>query len=184
MAIFETIAAALGPTVGKLLLKNYLGDTAAELGKPLLDIAKARITDGLERRRAENIVNEIADQVIDELRAYFEGERVREVRVAAITEEVQKTLAHQEILPLLLRHDIDPKKTLRAMRSARPLQADALEGAEHQYYDRRSGPRSRCWPRSSTGCPRSSRSGWPKACAACARSKTAWAKSGKIRARS
>ena len=51
MAIFEILTAALAPTVGKILIKAYFGDTAADLGGSLMDVAAQKLRDRAEQRR-------------------------------------------------------------------------------------------------------------------------------------
>jgi hypothetical protein len=59
IVMFEILAAALAPTVAKILLKEYFGDTTAELGGTLTDVATKWVKDRAEQRRAVRLVEEL-----------------------------------------------------------------------------------------------------------------------------
>ena len=132
MPLFETLATTLGPTVAKLLLKKFTGDTVAALAGPLADIAGKSIAGNAERRRAENIVQEVADQITEELQTYFEREKVTEGRAGMIAEAIAQTLASEPVATTFLAQDLDLKK-ITAELTARPL-PDGLDPTELAYY--------------------------------------------------
>ena len=77
------LASALALPIAKLLLKSYLGDTAAGIGVDLSKLGLNRLGDWQKARAAQHQAEAIADAVVSDLGTFFTNEHVAREQLAA-----------------------------------------------------------------------------------------------------
>ena len=69
------LAAALATPIAKLFLKSWLGDTSADIGSNLFDIAKKRFDDRAKALEAQKKAKAVGAAVAEDLGRFFAQER-------------------------------------------------------------------------------------------------------------
>ena len=80
------LASALTLPLAKLLLKSWLGDTAADIGDNLFRLALNRLGDRTKARAAQQRANEITKGVVSDLSRFLANERDEDGLYAAAFE--------------------------------------------------------------------------------------------------
>ncbi len=140
MTLVEILVVKLGTRLGKILLKSYLRDPAEAIGDDLLDVAKGKIENLLDRREAKRQFEKIGERIAVQLEPLFEHEFQRDqTSVEAVTFELAEALDGRISAEFFLGRDLDPSKLQEELKSLHPLPRGQFSSAEKELYDRALG---------------------------------------------
>jgi hypothetical protein len=137
MTIAEILVVKLGTRLSKFLLKTYLKEPGETIGDDLVDIAKGKIEDVLDRREAKRQFERIGEKIAVQLLPFFQVEALpHEVNPEAVIDQLARTLEGNISAEFFLERDLDPAKLIAELRRVRPLPAGQFSEAEVQLYER------------------------------------------------
>ena len=114
------LAGALARPVASLLLKSYLGDTAAEVAGNLYELAKRHVADRARAGEAEAKARAVAAAVVADLGEHLRAERVGEGDLNAAARELGVTLETKVSPAFLVGRSLDAGDIERELLTARP----------------------------------------------------------------
>ena len=131
------LAAALATPIAKLFLKSWLGDTSADIGSNLFDIAKKRFEDRAEALEAQKKAKTLGAAVAEDLGRFFAHERAYGDDLEAAAHELGATIDRHVSAEFLVRQRLDADAIERGLLDARPVD-EIYEPAEpaNGYYRR------------------------------------------------
>ncbi len=133
MALLETLALTIGPSIGNALLKYWLGENfIVDVASGLNDLVTGWGTDEVERRKMRRQLADVSKQVALQLKPAFDSEvgNMDDSSRVYVVKEVADTLKQAQIsAELLVKLNLQPDQLGRYLLSIRP---DAMEGAFEQ----------------------------------------------------
>jgi len=137
MTIAEILVVKLGTRLSKFLLKTYLKEPGETIGDDLVDIAKGKIEDVLDRREAKRQFERIGEKIAAQLLPFFQAETLpHEINPEAVIDQLARTLEGNISAEFFLARDLDPAKLIGELRRVRPLPTGQFSEAEVQLYER------------------------------------------------
>jgi hypothetical protein len=138
-----TLAVTLGATIGKFLLKHYLGELAAAVGGGLLDLGKHslkdKIKDARAKAKAEREYAQIGDDVVKWIETDLQSAAMGMVEprpdVNAVASRFESILSGKLAATFVIRNQIDPQKLTEALHTAVVPGAVPLTPAEQKLFD-------------------------------------------------
>lgn len=137
MSVSAGVLTALGTGLAKWLAKRYLNDPNFELAGELVDWAKEKIPDLMERRNAARQFERFADEILKKLQESLESRRKQhpELDADAVCHEITLTLQGRVTEHFLIAKDLDPRVVAADLRQQRPLPAGRLPEFETRVYE-------------------------------------------------
>ncbi len=120
--------------IAEFLLKHFVGESAANAGKGLVEIAATVVSDGSTQVEATLRFDELSYKVVKRLQPLFRD--LPDNSAKAITAELGTTLGQSLSVEFLPEKDLDPGKLATAFKQARPLPQAFFGEAETALYDR------------------------------------------------
>lgn len=147
MSLTFTTAISLSFAFGKFLLKKYLNDDGVSTAYEVLtDIAKPKIEEHLEQKRAARAIEELADKIVAEIQHRLEAEQEDhpELNVEGIAEQLLATLQTDLSAEFFVKEDLDPRRVADAYAALRPLPRGVLDPRSGEAYGRKLDRAARC----------------------------------------
>ncbi len=138
MLIESALLLALGASIGKFLLKEYLGGFREAVGGGLLDFAKDKIKDALVKRKAERQFEELGEEIVERLVKDFGAPSAdpNAPDVAKVIARLKECFVGNINATFVVRNQIDPMKLAEALKEADPQRSEPLSVAEQDLFDR------------------------------------------------
>ena len=129
------LASALTVPIAKLLLKSWLGDTAADMGVGLFQLGLKRLGDRTKARSAQHRAEEIADAVIADLERFFANEHVGKEKLAVAATALGDTIEQNVDATFLVHQKLNADAIEQELLKARPVdQIYRSAEPEHGWY--------------------------------------------------
>jgi hypothetical protein len=128
--LMAELGLALGASIGKFLLKNYLGEFAEATGDGFLDFAKDKLNDTIKDvrtarkadREYEKIGEDLVTRIENDLQSAILGMDEPRPDVNKIAKRFQLLLSGKMAATFVIRNQIDPQKLTEAHRTTRKYQ--------------------------------------------------------------
>ncbi len=136
--VFQTLVAP----AGKLLVKHFCQDPAAEFGGGAVDFLTgqaAAALSGRDQLKVQSYIADLAAGIVEQLQPVFDGEYPDDLNPEAVTFELQTALEAPNLARLMVQQHLDAKAVLKAIAQHRPVADLALSSAERQLYQRALG---------------------------------------------
>ncbi|MBC7817144.1 MAG: hypothetical protein IAG10_09680, partial [Planctomycetaceae bacterium] len=147
MSLTFTIANSLSFAFGKFLLKKYLNDDGVNtVADVLTDIAKPKIKEILDQKKAARAVEELADKIVAQIQELLEEERRQQpdLNVEGIAEQLLATLQTDLSAEFFVKGDLVPQRVAGNYAALRPLPRGALDPRSGEAYGRMLDHAARC----------------------------------------
>ena len=139
MPLLETLALEVGASIGKAILKRWLGrsDAVGDITGSIVDVLKGQASDKIAQRRAQRQFEAIGERVGESLLPVFEmeGATLDEGARTAVALEVADTL-NRITSEMVAKRDLEPRAVAAQLLEERPAQACSFSEAESMLYER------------------------------------------------
>jgi len=126
----------LGAPLADIVATAAMGEAAGKIATGLANLAGERFENDGDRRTATRLVEEVADDIIEQLATFFQSEGAPSVNVEAVAFEIASALRFGIDASVLLNAELDPARIYAHFKSSHQVNEAHFSTSELEVYDR------------------------------------------------